>query len=264
MKKTLALPDRLAPTDRGEISIPRFAGTAWAGRLDLAQSLSGLILGLFMWCHMLFVATILFSEDTFWTVARAFEGYFILGRPQPWLVSLAVGGIFGLFVLHAFLALRKFPGNAKQYRTFWDLARHLRHPDTALWLTQVLTGFALFFLGSAHLYTMLANPSLIGPYESADRVWSGHFWPLYLVLLFVVEIHGGIGLYRLAVKWGGLPGADPGRTRRRLIRLRQGLTVFFLALGLASLAAFVRIGMEHAPRAGEPYTPSWIDAARQP
>ena len=37
---------------------------------------------------------------------------------------------------------------------------------------------------------MLMHPGDIGPYESADRVWSGRWWPLYLVALFCVELHG--------------------------------------------------------------------------
>jgi fumarate reductase subunit C len=69
----------------------------------------------------------------------------------------------------------------------------MRHEDTTLWFCQVVTGFELFFLATIHLYVMLTRPGLIGPYESADRVWSDLYWPLYFVLLFVVELHGGIG-----------------------------------------------------------------------
>jgi fumarate reductase subunit C len=36
------------------------------------------------------------------------------------------------------------------------------------------------------------------------------------------------------------------------------LTVFFLALGLATLAAYIKIGVEHAPNYGQPYTPAWV------
>ena len=50
----------------------------------------------------------------------------------------------------------------------------MRHEDTTLWFWQVLTGFALFFLASVHLYLMLTQPDLIGPFESADRVWTEH------------------------------------------------------------------------------------------
>ena len=94
--------------------------------------------------------------------------------------------------------------------------RMMQHEDTTLWFWQVFTGFALFFLASVHLYIMLTRPDRIGPYESADRVWSEHLWPLYILLLLAVELHGGIGLYRLAVKWGWFAGGDANATRRRL------------------------------------------------
>ena len=123
--------------------------------------------------------------------------------------------------------------------------------------------FALFFLAPVHLYTMMSHPELIGPYESADRVWTGNFWPLYLILLFAVELHGTIGLYRLALKWGWLPSAATEAGRRRLMQAKWLLTAFFLILGLASLAAYIKLGIEHAPNAGEPYTPAWIQEGAQ-
>jgi len=52
----------------------------WPSRLDLTQSLTGLILGVFMWGHMFFVSSILLGRDAMWTVARFFEGYHIFGR----------------------------------------------------------------------------------------------------------------------------------------------------------------------------------------
>ncbi len=106
-----------------------------------------------------------------------------------------------------------------------------------------------------HLFTMLVNPGDIGPYESGDRVWSDHFWTLYLPMLFAVEIHGGVGLYRLAMKWGWFEGSDAVRSRRNLRRAKWTLTAFFIVLGLASLAAYMKIGMQHAPHYGEPYLP---------
>lgn len=230
----------------------------WPARLDVMQSASGLVLALFMWGHMIFVSSILLGKDAMWTVTRFFEGYFILGHSYPWIVSIVVAGVVTLLVMHALLALRKFPINYAQYRAFRDHVGTMRHADTTLWWWQVVTGFAMFFLASAHLHVMLTRPDLIGPYGSADRVWSGHFWPLYLVLLFVVELHGGIGLYRLAVKWGWFDGSDPDATRRRLKWLKWALTAFFLVLGLATLAAYVRLGVEHAAHAGERYTPAWV------
>lgn len=233
----------------------------WPARMDVIQSLSGLVLALFMWGHMFFVASILVSKDFMWTVAKTFEGYFLFGRAYPGIVSVIVAGVAMLIALHAFLAMRKFPANFRQYRTFIHHRRTLAHGDTTLWWLQAVTGFMLFFLASVHLYQMLMHPGLIGPYESADRVWSGRWWPLYLLLLFTVELHAGVGLYRLAVKWGWFEGVDPAASRRRLQGLKWGLTVFFLVLGLATLAAYMKIGYEHRDRVGEPYVPTWMAPA---
>ena len=233
----------------------------WPARLDWAQSMSGLVLALFMWGHMFFVSSILLGKDAMWTVARFFEGYYVLGYSLHWLVSVVVATIFCLVIVHALLAVRKFPINFSQVSAFREHMHAMKHSDTTLWWWQVVTGFALFFMASIHLYIMLTRPDRIGPFESADRVWTDHFWPLYLVLLFAVELHGGIGLYRLAVKWGWFTGPDPNAGRKRLKTLKWALTGFFLVLGLASLAAYIKIGIEHAPHAGERYTPAALQPA---
>ena len=146
--------------------------------------------------------------------------------------------------------MRKFPINYTQYKLFRGHQKLIRHGDTTLWFWQVFTGFALFFLASVHLYMMLTRPHLIGPFESADRVWTDNMWPLYILLLLAVEMHGGIGLYRLAVKWGWFAGSDANATRKRLKTLKWAITVFFLVLGFATLAAYIKIGIEHAPKYG--------------
>lgn len=227
----------------------------WPARLDMAQGLTGLLLVLFMWAHMGFVSSILLGKDAMYFVARMFEGEPIFGKAYPLLVSLVVAVVFVLFATHALLALRKVPASYRQYRALHLHLAWFRHPDTVLWVLQVITGFALFFLASVHLYQMALHPSDIGPYASADRVWTGRMWPLYLLLLFAVELHGGIGFYRLLVKWGVFLGNNPKRNRRRLKKIKWGITVFFLALGLITLAAYMKIGYEHADRAGERFVP---------
>ena len=150
-------------------------------RLDFAQSATGLVLALFMWGHMFFVSSILLGNDAMWTVARFFEGYFFLGRAYPGVVSVVVACVIAMLVVHAMLAVRKFPGNYRQFRTFRVHMQGMKHEDTTLWFWQVVTGFALFFLATVHLYVMLTHPDRIGPFESADRVWTDFYWPLYLV-----------------------------------------------------------------------------------
>jgi fumarate reductase subunit C len=227
-------------------------------RLDLLQSVTGGVLALFMWGHMFFVSTILVSKDFMWTVTKMFEGYFLFGKPYPGIVSVIVFGILVFFIAHAFLAVRKLPINFRQWQMYRGHMKVMKHEDTTLWWVQAITGFMLFFLVTVHLYQMLMHPGLIGPFESADRVWTGRWWPLYLVMLFAVELHGGIGLYRLAVKWGWFERGDAAAIRAVLKKAKWALTVFFLVLGLATLAAYMKIGYEHADRAGERYVPASV------
>ena len=84
------------------------------------------------------------------------------------------------------MGMRKLPGNFKQYQVIRAHAKSMGHDDTKLWFTQAFTGFAMFFLGSVHLYVIMTNSADIGPYESADRVWSEYMWPLYIILLLAV------------------------------------------------------------------------------
>ena len=235
----------------------------WPARLDLTQSATGLVLVLFMWGHMFFVSSILVSKDAMWTITKLFEGYFFFGASYTWIVSMVVALVIALIVTHALLAVRKFPINYYQFKTFRGHMRMIDHEDTTLWLWQVFTGFALFFLASVHLYIMLTRSDRIGPFESADRVWSEHLWPLYILLLLAVELHGGIGLYRLAVKWGWFTGNDANATRHRLKMLKWAITVFFLVLGFATLAAYIKIGIEHQGHYGERYVPSRLQALPQ-
>merc|ERR1711941_74602 len=114
-------------------------------------------------------------------------------------------------------------GNFKQYQVMKAHADNMDHEDTKLWFVQAFTGFAMFFLGSVHLYIMMTQADAIGPYASADRVWSNWMWPLYILLLLAVEFHGTIGLYRLAVKWGWCDGDDPKATRAKLKTWKKSL-----------------------------------------
>lgn len=213
-------------------------------KLDYLQSATGGFLALFMWGHMLLVSSILISNDFMYTVTKLLEASFIFEGGNPLLVTIAAVVVFVIFIAHAGLGMRKLPGNFKQYQVMKAHAKHMNHDDTKLWFTQAGTGFAMFFLGSVHLYIIATNSADIGPYASADRIWSEWMWPLYILLLLAVELHGTIGLYRLSVKWGWFDGDNPRENRKKLKQVKWGLTVFFLALGFASLAAYMKIGMD--------------------
>ena len=227
-------------------------------RLDLIQSLTGLALGLFMWTHLILVSSILLGKDTMFYVAGFFEGKFLTGwtHGYPIVVSVIAIIIFALFIIHAGVAMRKFPASWEQHRIMRDQMKILKHHDTNLWYWQALTGFIMFFLGSVHIYIMISNPDQIGPYASSNRFYSGWLWPLYLVLLFAVELHATIGMYRLAVKWGVFDGKNPRQTRKRLKVVKNALTVLFLAIGLMTFSAYMKIGYEQRNNVGERYHPA--------
>src|SRR6185369_12995763 len=108
------------------------AKSRWPARLDWMQSASGLLLALFMWGHMFFVSTILISNDAMWTITKFFEGYFFFGRSYPVIVSIVVAGVIAMLVAHAFLAVRKFPINYRQFTVFRGHMKMMRHEDTTL------------------------------------------------------------------------------------------------------------------------------------
>ena len=225
-------------------------------RADILQSLTGLLLVLFIWGHMFFESSILLGKDAMYWVSKMFEGEHVFGKPYPLLVSAAAAAIFVLIAIHAILALRKFPGSHQQYKQFHQHMGAIRHPDTTLWYLQVVTGFAMFFLASAHLFVVFLQPDNIGPYASSDRIWSGNFWILYVLLLITVHLHAGVGIYRLAMKWAPVSAANSKRTRARLKLGMWGIIGFFLCLGSASLITYMKIGYDHAPNAGERYIPT--------
>ena len=110
-------------------------------------------------------------------------------------------------------------------------------------------------MATIHLYDMLTQPALIGPYESADRVWRQHVAALPDAVAGG-RLHASIGLYRLAIKWGWFDSAKPNLSRRRLLWAKHGISAFYITLGLVTLAAYVDLGRAHADKAGERYVPT--------
>ncbi|ABK82404.1 fumarate reductase cytochrome b subunit [Campylobacter fetus] len=212
-------------------------------RLDLIQSGTGLFLGLFMWLHMLFVSTILISDNAFNTIVHLLELRFISDSPNmSYVTSFIAAGVFVIFFIHAALGMRKMPINFRQWQIYRAHTVRMKHEDTTLWWIQACTGFIMFFLASAHLIIIITNSDKLSADLSSQRVFSHFMWLFYLVLLFAVELHGSIGLYRLCVKWGWFEGNNAKESRKKLKKAKWILSVFFIVLGLLSLAAFLKIG----------------------
>ncbi len=229
-------------------------------RLDFLQSATGLLLAIFIKFHIIFVSSILISKDFMLKVDMVLSGSPFIKGGHPAVISLLANFIFIVIVVHALMALRKFPSSYRQYRNFNSHMTMFPHGDTKLWNIQIITGFALFFLASIHIYQMISNPADVGPYASSDRIFSDWAWPMYLLLLIAVELHATIGLYRLTVKWGWFEGKDYRKRRILFQKIRNFIIIFYLILGLASLAAYMKIGYEHKEHYGERYQHAKVES----
>jgi fumarate reductase subunit C len=227
-------------------------------RLDFIQSATGVMLALFISGHILFESSILISKDAMYNMTLLFEGYYFIGSKHPVIITILASSILFIIIIHAIVALRKFPANYKQYKAMKEHMVRMNHHDTSLWAIQVITGFAMFFLASVHLYIMIAQPEMIGPYASSERMATDMMWPMYLLLLFAVIIHAGIGVYRLILKWGLFEAKQQKfmKQRRALIRaIMYFVITLYLTVGVASLLRYTQIGYEHDFEMGERYYP---------
>ena len=227
---------------------------------EVISGASGLMLALFMWGHVILVGSILTGKRGFDWLATMLEDYYIA---QP-----TVFFIFILFLLHAVFASRKIPAQLEQRRRVIKLSKDLRnsgrehvagsnenssfqpHIESILWIWQVRTGMVILVLGSFHLVLIALDifTPLFGNHaglESATtlaRVGAG-LWLPYALLLLCVEFHAGVGLYRLAVKWG----AGVFLSRKTLHRIERLL--FWSILGLGTITLLVLAGWLRPPLA---------------
>jgi len=214
-------------------------------RLDFIQSVTGLILAVFIMGHILFEASILISHEMMYRVTIMFEGYYFFGETYPGIISFLASAISVIFVLHALVAIRKFPSSYRDYKLIKEHTQRMKHEDSSLWVIQVVTGFMMFFIGSVHLYIMITQPSDIGPFASSSRVVDEFMGPLYFMLLISVVSHAFIGLYRLVLKWGFMEGKNTKVSRKRFKLLMKIMIALYIVVGLSSLAKYTYIGINH-------------------
>nr|WP_321268083.1 fumarate reductase cytochrome b subunit [uncultured Sulfurimonas sp.] len=228
-------------------------------RLDFIQSSTGLILGLFIMGHILFESSILISNEMMYKVTIMFEGYYFFGEKYPGIISFLAASIFIIFIVHAGVALKKFPNNYRQYKTMRNHTISMKHEDTSLWVVQIMSGFIMLFIGSVHLYTMMAEPSNIGPLASAYRVVHENMAPLYFLLLLSVVSHAFIGLYRLALKWGFMEGENTKISRKRFKFLMKSFIAIYIVVGSLSLTKYIYIGYTNDFEVTQRYQPKTIN-----
>jgi fumarate reductase subunit C len=188
--------------------------------------LTGAALILFMWSHMILVASVILGAG----VMNALAGFL-----EETYMAQVGGPIIGcIFLFHFILAARKVPFRAEQQSTIWKLSRQLRHTDTYLWLVQATSAMIILIMGSIHMWTVLTDLPITAA-KSAARIQGGFWFVFYLILLPLVELHVGIGFYRIAVKWGFARRKD----RKKFKKLENYLTAIFIAIGLIALLRFL-------------------------
>jgi fumarate reductase subunit C len=195
---------------------------------DFLQMATGVALVLFMWMHMILVASVNLDfgggRVMNW-IAHFFEATYMaqLGGPM----------IFLTIVLHFALAARKLPFRAGEQKVMWEHTKRFNHLDTWLWIIQAVTAFLILIMGSIHLWTVLTDLPITAA-KSAHRIQGGWWLLFYFILLPCIELHVGIGAYRIGVKWGWIK-----RSHREFFHgVENKITLVFITIGVVTLLMF--------------------------
>ena len=201
-----------------------------AAYLDFLQMLTGVGLILFMWSHMILVASINLGPGAMNALARFLEDTYMAQTGGPFIGAA--------FLLHFILAARKLPFRSQEQKVIWQHSRRLHHLDTWLWVVQAGTAMIVLIMGSIHIWTILTDLPITAA-KSAARIQGGFWLVFYMILLPMIELHVGIGFYRIGVKWGIIK-----RTNRPFFkRLENILTLGFLIVGAVTLYTFYSLAL---------------------
>ena len=193
--------------------------------LDFLQMLTGVGLILFMWSHLILVASVNLGSGVMNAIAKFLEDTYLAQTVGP-LIAL-------VFLLHFVLAARKLPFRYKEQKSMWQHSLRLNHLDTWLWVVQALTAMLILIMGSIHMWTVLTNLPITAA-KSAARIQGGWWLVFYIILLPMVELHVGIGFYRIGVKWGWIKRANRGFFQG----IEKKVTLTFIVIGLITLFTF--------------------------
>ena len=190
-------------------------------RLDFWQALSGGCLALFICIHLILEGSVVISPTITNTIGWFLEVTYAAQIAAPLLVLL--------ILFHFWIAARKMPFRAGELQIFVQHSKALKDPDTWLWLVQVFTAIVILAGAFFHVYTVMTDmPIMVA--GSAKRLHNG--WLLFhAVFLPCVILHTGIGVYRLAVKFGVCCKAARAKCRRA-IWIVMGC---YLLLGMCAL-----------------------------
>lgn len=211
------------PTSDTSLEAPRVGPFRASSVLDLAFTLSGVGLGLFMVMHTSLLSSILGGPHTLNVLADFLERYYLLQIGWPPLVALAL--------VHIVLSLRRAPATFRQQRLLWRQMRWLGHLDTITWGFQVASAILVGILIAIHLWVTLTDLPITAEKASAfvrDNLW------FTIPFTLLVAGHTAIGFYRAAVKWGVIPRPWAYATLAVFLAFFMGLgyTITALLLGV--------------------------------
>jgi fumarate reductase subunit C len=105
-------------------------------------------------------------------------------------------------------------------------------------VVQAVTAMVILVMGSVHIWTVLTDLPITAQ-KSAARIQGGYWMFFYLILLPMVELHVGIGFYRIAVKWGFIRRAE----RKKFKRAENILTAVMILIGLITIIRFATLAI---------------------
>ena len=139
-------------------------------RLDFWQALSGACLAIFVCFHLIFEGSVVISPAITDWIGWAME--------VTYVAQIAAPVVLLLIIFHFWIAARKMP------------------------FVQVLTAVVILAGAFFHVYTVMTDLP-IEVIKSAQRLHMG-WWLFYVFFLPCTILHTGIGIYRIAVKYGFL------------------------------------------------------------
>ncbi|MCF8566794.1 hypothetical protein LLE49_18905 [Alicyclobacillus tolerans] len=193
--------------------------------VEAVQMVSGLLLVLFLWVHMLFVASIWLGVGSFNTLA---------GFMDKWgLLPLTIVFLVIVFLSHIGAVMRRMPRQYAEQRVVWKHAKLIHHKDTWSWVFQSITGSAIIILAIVHI--AIVSFAGINAHLSSLRVQTTGFLIFYVVLLLLSEYHASVGLYRIFVKWGFV-------NRHSMKRVLNVISLLMIVIGAGSLWILYTLG----------------------
>ena len=192
--------------------------------VEMVQMVSGLLLVLFLWTHMVFVASILVGASSFNTLASFMDKYELL--------PVAVVAVIFMFAAHIGAIMRHLPARWAEQKVAWRHAKLIRHKDTWSWLFQIVTGFAILLFAFIHIVAVSYGG--ISVTLTKGRIDNPGFLIFYAILLLISEYHASVGLYRIFVKWGFV-------NRHRLDVVLGVISLLMVVIGFVTLGVFLTL-----------------------